>query len=56
MSMCGNIRPDIHAFWAALTAVVHGTIEQVRVRMTGELNLIAMTNMNNHRQIRLWLS
>jgi hypothetical protein len=46
----------IRAFWEALTKVVHGTIEKVRTStgMTGRA--LAITNMNVHRQIRLWPS
>ena len=51
----GISRHMIRAFWEALTTVVQETIE--KVRSTGLTSLsLAITNMNTHRQIRLWFS
>ena len=41
----------IRAFWVALTAVVDGTIEKVRIRLTRTRIYCDLTNMNTHRQI-----
>ncbi len=52
---CGNIPSQaIRAFWEALTAAVHGTIE--KVRRTGMSGFVMITNVNTNRQIQLWLS
>ena len=51
----GISRQTIRTFWEALTKVVHGTID--KVRNTGLTSRpLTMTNMNTHRQIRLWFS
>ncbi len=52
---CAGISSQvIRAFWEALTAVVHRTIE--KVCRPGVTRPHRITNTNTHRQIRLWLS
>jgi hypothetical protein len=51
VDISGQLR---RAFWEALTIFVHTTIE--KVRRADVIGVIAITNTNTHRPIRLWLS